>query len=269
MGNPLLYFRNKSQSDDRKRKAADLLLSLVERTNLDEGSINNIVRGYVENGDVQLPGAPQADAKTNTLRPRIITRNEETGAYDWAPEGVSDRNQLVEVGRRFAPPKTTEVGKLYAYDENGVLREVPGASARDKVVGRPPTRPGDARGRGGITPIERADLATIAKYQQAEKEAAARGTPISEELLNQAIEAAERLNMPTHDVVEQSDEPGLGGKISRMLPGGKSGKELVRRRGLGKKPSEAPLEFASEQEAEDAGLPPGTRVIISRWAVIE
>lgn len=278
MPNPLLYFRNKNQRDDRREKAPALLMELVGKTNLDQGTINSIIKGYVDDGEVRLPGmqpegfqgplmgGQERETKANSLRPRLMTRNEETGVYDWAPEGVTDRSQLVEVGRRFAPKPDVPA---WTFDENGQIVEIPGQRKAGYVA--PLRRPAPGHGRGGVATVqERADLATISKLQQAQKESGAKGIPVSEELLKQGVEAAERLGLPTFDTVSEIDAPGFKAALQRFLPGGKRGKQIVRERGIGKAEAGDPVEFSSEDEVEKANLPKGTIVIINgRRAVIE
>ncbi len=230
---------------EREDKALAMVPVLLHNTNFDIGTISDLLKGYMSDGEIKLPnmmqegtqGPLEADqlreTPRNSLRKPVYTTREGSNVFQRAPEGVSEADQIKELNvPRLSTEKPMGYATFYTRGPNGY-----------EIVGREPSMSdrwidvtengGGVGSRGGESPQSKVDRATIAKVQEAQRQAGAKGVPVSGELLKQGVEAAQRLGLPTYSTPVEEDVPGTMGAIQRFLPGGKTGKQMGTEIGLG------------------------------------
>ncbi len=270
MAEPWEYWPT-AQKIQRKQKAPDILQDLIKNTNLDTNTINDLVKSYVDEGKTRLPnmvqegtqGPLEADQSRetprNSLRNPVYTTQEGSTVFQRAPEGVSEANQIKELNvPRLSTEKPMGSATFYTRGQNGY-----------EIVGREPSMSdrwidvtengGGVGSRGGESPQSKVDRATIAKVQEAQRQAGAKGVPVSGELLKQGVESAQRLGLPTYSTPVEEDVPGAMGAIQRFLPGGKTGKQMGMEIGLGEPDGQVsrsePVQ-PRKQDARNDGMSP-------------
>lgn len=130
---------------ERRQKAPEILSELVSKTGFDMPTINDMLRSYVDEGELKLPDlmpesqqgplnqGQRRESQTNTLRKPAYIYNEPTQTFGPAPAGVDDPvRQIREVGRyaQEAAPRGNW------YQENGKWKRWTDTSGGSK-----PTRP--------------------------------------------------------------------------------------------------------------------------------
>lgn len=115
---------------ERQDKALAMVPVLIKDTNLDIGTISDLLKSYMNDGEIKPPKMLQENIQgplaqnqmretpTNSLRPPAYVFDETSSQFNRAPEGVSDPiRQIREVGR-FQNNSTAPRGNWYM-DENG------------------------------------------------------------------------------------------------------------------------------------------------------
>jgi nucleotide-binding universal stress UspA family protein len=109
---------------------------------------------------------------------------------------------------------------------------------------------------------DRIDAATIANHQRN----LASGKPISQDLLEQAAQAAQRQGLPVYETKVEQPVPGFWGGVSRILPGGETGMEQVNTLGIGNPPGTPVL---SAPPAPAPAAPPAMTADRARAAAVQ
>jgi len=281
MAEPWEYWPT-AQKRQREQKAPGIIQELIKNTNLDTNTINDVVKGYVQGGDLKFPSILSQDTQgplnqnqmretaTNSLRPPIYVQQEGTDTFSPAPAGVHDRSQIVET-----KPPHEGIATYYTTGPDGyqivkqekatkdawinVTHKFPNGGRPDPYAGKDPVRVKDA-------------LATLAEHRKRLAPHYGPGgqvTPpqIDPELENRAIDAAQYIGVPVHT----ETTPGNPGHSFMGIRWGDTpeSKRIV----IGDTPMDpsAPVQprkqesarsFNSVEDAEAAHLPKGTIIMI-------
>jgi hypothetical protein len=247
---------------NRQEKALDLATKLQDLGIDDPATINKTVDNYVQTGMLVLPTTQESrvnmgdgsvrqkgrttisDLGTTEVSTQPVRLGKKFGVYNEATgEGtmVPDLQGAATV-HAVDTPKAQRNGMIVAYTgdkDRGiqVINAVP-TDGPSKWV-RVDNKPAAGGARGGTRDLiqDRVDMATIATYQRSAAAAAQRGQPVSQEIIDQAVQAAERLGMPTHSENVDVPAPGFWNKVSRVLPFGDTGMETVPTRVMGQDPN--------------------------------
>lgn len=237
---------------NRQEKGLEIATKLQDLGIDDPATINKTVDNYVQTGMLVLPttqesrvnmgdgsvrqkgrttisdlGTTEVSTVPIKLGKKFGVYNEETGQGTMVPD-LQGAGQVLPV----RAPKPNRNGMIYAYtaDEEGGIqvinaRPTDGPDQWIRVDKKPP--------KGSGTSIEdRLDLMTIGNYQRA----LASGKPLSQDLLEQAVQAAQRQGRPVYEETVDQPVAGFWGGVSRILPGGDTGMEQVNTVGIGNPP---------------------------------
>ncbi len=244
---------------DRKKNVRELVGEIQALGIDDPAAINKTVDNYVKTGMLVLPttqesrvnlgdgsvkqkgrttisdlGTTEVSTQPVRLGKKFGVYNEATGQGTMVPD-LEGAGQVVTV----KPPNPNSSGMIYAYtaDKDGGIqvinaRPTDGPDRWVRVDTKPAPAPGGARGGTGNSIQDRLDLMTIGNYQRN----LASGKPISQDLLEQAVQAAQRQGLPVYETQNEQPTPGFWGGVSRLLPGGDTGMEQVNALGIGNPP---------------------------------
>lgn len=252
---------NASGRTQRRDKADDIATKLYAMGIDDPATINMAVQKFVDTGDFQVPSSQQSfDGDNLAVNPvrlgkRFGVYDEETGKGRVVPELQGATSVITERAPRVSN-KPAEVGmnRLIDYGEDGVPKLIASYPKADRIVkmGRRPAR-------SASTPPsaqEKADLQTLAIYQRSVASAGQKGEEVSEDIINQGVEAARRLGLPTHEIEQKIPIDGLWDWIGQTF-GDDPSTQIVR--GVGEGPGTPPANDAARQQAiktlKDAGYP--------------
>lgn len=250
---------NLSGKSYRKLNALKISEKLQDLGIDDPAAINKTVDNYVQTGMLVLPTTQESrvnlgdgsvkqkgrttisDLGTTEVSAQPVRLGKKFGVYNEATGQGTMVPDLQGAGtvHTVDTPKAQRNGMIYAYtaDKDGGIqvinaRPTDGPDRWVRVDTKPAPAAGGARGGTGNSIQDRLDLMTIGNYQRN----LASGKPISQDLLEQAVQAAQRQGLPVYETQNEQPTPGFWGGVSRLLPGGDTGMEQVNALGIGNPP---------------------------------
>lgn len=279
---------NLSGKTERRRKTVELSEKLQDLGIDDPATINKTVDNYVQTGMLVLPttqesrvnmgdGSVRQKGRTTVsdlgttdvttvpvkLGKKFGVYNEETGVGGMVPD-LQGAGQVVAV----KPPNPNRNGMIYANtaDKEGGIQVINARPTdgpdRWVRVDTKPAKGSGSRGGGGTSIQDRLDLMTIGNYQRN----LASGKPVSQDLLEQAVQAAERQGLPVYEKTVDQPVAGLWGGVSRLLPGGDTGMEQVNTLGIGNPPGTPVL---ATRPAPAPAVPPAMNMDRARAVAVQ